>query len=146
MQKESEMKMVNGVWVWQRDFAAVVFVKGPKGTTLFVEDPKKVPTFPKLPGGKNEGDETPEACAVRELHEETGLWVKERDLVRVAMVDKGSHDFYLFTATAKSLGGLREKGDEGEIITVGYVDRIAEMNFFPPHKALLIKHGLIDVM
>jgi len=130
----------------KKGFAAVVFVKGPKGTTLFVEDPKKVPTFPKLPGGKSEGDETPEVCARRELHEETGLWVKEKDLVRVATVDKGSHDFYLFTVTVKSLGGLREKGDEGELVTVGYVDRIAEMDFFPPHKALLVKYDLIDVV
>ncbi len=35
-----------------------------------------------LPGGFMEIDETCEACAVRELHEETGLMVDEKDIVQ----------------------------------------------------------------
>lgn len=130
-----------------RGFAVVVFVKGPRGKTVLVEDPEKRPPFPKLPGGKKEGEETPRACAARELRGETGLKVKESKFTLVETINKGDHDFYFYMVTVKNFGGFREKGDEGEKITTVYMDRIAEMeNFFRFHKNLLIKHDLIDVM
>ncbi len=39
------------------------------------------PSHWDLPGGGREGDETPAACVLRELAEETGLRLREADLV-----------------------------------------------------------------
>lgn len=131
----------------ERGFATAVFVKGPKGQTVVIEDPAKKPSFPKLPGGKKEGKETPRACAARELRGETGLKVKESRFTLVETIDKGNHDLYFYVATVKNFGGFREKGDEGEIIFSVFADRIREMeNFFHFHKMLLVKHDLIDVI
>jgi 8-oxo-dGTP diphosphatase len=55
-----------------------------------------------LPGGGREGDESPEACLLRELHEEFGLRLPDRKSV-----------FFAGTVTVAEVAAIRF-GDEGQ--------------------------------
>lgn len=71
-----------------------------------------------LPGGGREGDETPEACALRELHEEFGLTLPEERLIwrreMPAMLD-GTRASWFFVAVLhpSEIAAIRF-GDEGQ--------------------------------
>ena len=98
--------------------AVAVLIISPEGTPL-VRDPKKpVPRYWKLPGGRSEGEETPEECAVREIWQETGLKIKQDDLQVLDQQDRGSHTLTLFRIDLPSLKGLKKQGDEQEEIKV----------------------------
>lgn len=45
------------------------------------DDDGPLPGFAEFPGGKCNESESPEACAVRECHEETGLVVRAEELL-----------------------------------------------------------------
>ena len=66
-------------------------------------------------GGKFEAGETPEACAIREIKEETGLTMKNPRLVGVKQfwAESGRYIVFLFSAT-KFTGDLRGS-NEGEV-------------------------------
>lgn len=51
-----------------------------------------------FPGGGREGDESPEACAIREAWEETGLTLSEDDLILAHIRDEGGRVGWYFAA------------------------------------------------
>lgn len=51
-----------------------------------------------LPGGGREGNETPEACAVREIHEEVGLTIRVPDLLAGEAVQRPHGIVWFFAA------------------------------------------------
>jgi len=116
-------------------YAVAILCISPEGIPL-VRDPRKPhPLFWKLPGGKAEGEETPEEAARRELGLETGIWVPEDHLILVDQQDRGSHIVYIFNVAVPDLDGLVERGDEGEEVQVFSAEDIIGMSdFFLPHR------------
>lgn len=119
--------------------AVAVLIITPEGTPL-IRDPKKpVPRYWKLPGGRSEGEETPEECAVREIWQETGLKIKQDDLQVLDQQDRHSHTLTLFRIDLPSLKGLKKQGDEQEEIKVfSSLMEIGKMDdFFPNHRSVV---------
>ncbi|MEI6058097.1 MAG: NUDIX hydrolase [bacterium] len=120
--------------------AVAVLIISPEGTPL-VRDPKKpVPRYWKLPGGRSEGAETPEECAVREIDEELGLEIDQDDLQLLDQQDKGNHTLTIFRLDLATLKGLKKVGDEHEEISVFKSSSIVDMpDFFPNHRLVVYK-------
>lgn len=68
-----------------------------------------------FPGGGREGFETPQACVLRETHEETGLWIDPSDLRLVHLRGRAPRAHWFFAAhlPAESVAEVRF-GNEGE--------------------------------
>lgn len=115
--------------------AVAVLITSPEGTPL-VRDPKKpIPRYWKLPGGRSEGKETPEECAVREIDQELGLEIDPDELEVLEQQDRGSHTLTFFHIKLPSLIGLKKVGDEQEEIQIFKLKEILEMSdFFPNHR------------
>lgn len=116
-------------------YAVAVLIITPQGVPL-IRDPKKpAPVFWKAPGGRSEAGETAVGAAVREVKEEIGVALAEKELVVVYEEDRGSHTFALFSAKLKSLPELKSRGDEGEEIKLFSPKEILVMpDFFPNHR------------
>ena len=95
--------------------AVTVAVIGCEGI-LQVLNPKRDDAVWKFPGGKVEFNETPEVAAVRETFEETGVRIKETDLVFLDEEERYStvlHRNYFFAVRIESTfrsHGLRAVG------------------------------------
>ena len=90
--------------------AVAVLITSPEGIPL-VRDPKKpLPRYWKLPGGRSEGVETPEECAVREIYQEIGLELNQDDLQVIEQQDRKSHTLTFFRANVPSLKELKKEG------------------------------------
>lgn len=132
------MKPTNGLPAW----ASLVFVLGPEGKTVLVFDNgKKNPKW-KLPGGKNQLNESPEETAVRELCEETGIKVPVSDLILLKEVDKSQHStphsLFVFVASVNTFDGLLEVGDENEIVGLFDLRLVPKMpSLFAEHWAYI---------
>lgn len=106
----------------QNDFhgAKVALISGQSVLTLLRDDFATIP-FPDMwdfPGGGREGDETPQDCVLRELHEEFGLRISARDLIYQASRDgvlPGQSKIWFFGAVLNGLDPCRIKfGNEGQ--------------------------------
>jgi ADP-ribose pyrophosphatase YjhB (NUDIX family) len=121
-------------------YAVAVLVVAPQGIPL-IRDPKKpAPVFWKAPGGRSNANESAKSAAARELQEEIGVTVPEKDLAVVHEEDRGSHVLVLFTAKLKALPGLKTRGDEGEEIRLFTPKEILTMpDLFPNHRRVFEK-------
>ena len=118
-------------------YAVAVLIKSPKGIPL-VWDPKKGNPYWKLPGGRGDKDESPVATAIREIKEETGLIIKEKDLQLLHKEDRGNHFFVLFKTKLSSLGGLKAIGNGMEQVKIFPIQQIKTLkNFFSNHRKIL---------
>ncbi len=126
--------------------AVAVLITAGGGVTPLVRDPKKpIPRYWKLPGGRSEGNETPEECAVREIYQELGLEIDQDDLQVIDQQDRGSHWLTLFSIKLASLKGLNMTGDEGEEIKIfKLTDVLAMPDFFPNHRTVVQRAILKD--
>lgn len=124
--------------------AVAVLMTAPEGIPL-IRDPKKpIPRYWKLPGGRSEGAETPEACATREIFEETGLEIDADSLAVIEQQDRGTHTLTIFRIDLLSLKGMKAIGDEQEEIRIfSRVDLAAMPDLFPNHKTVLKNSRII---
>ncbi len=76
---------------------AAVALIDPDGRVLLAERPegKQMAGLWEFPGGKVEGDETPEACLIRELEEELGVGTWESCLAPLTFASHTYEDFHL---------------------------------------------------
>ena len=122
------------------EWAALVVAFDSHGEIVLVYDMEKpAPVMWKIPGGKKEGNESPQETAIRELLEETGLKVDVNDLYLIEEVDKSSHrhphTLFVFVTKVKDFNGLLRLGDEGEHVALFEMSNISQMgDFFPPHR------------
>ncbi|KPI19722.1 NUDIX hydrolase [Actinobacteria bacterium OK074] len=87
--------------------ASVVVARDADGTVavLTAEFPQHGGAYVFLPGGRREGDETPEECARRELREEAGVTAEEwRPLGSYAITLDSPARIHLFLAECLTLG------------------------------------------
>lgn len=119
-------------------FSVAVLILTPQGIPL-VRDPKKpAPVYWKLPGGRSEGEETAEECAIREVKEELGFTLKLKDLTQIFEEGRGSHMLVIFKASVKDLSDLKEFGNEGEDIQIFSPRTVLTMkDFFPNHRRIV---------
>lgn len=100
--------------------AKLALISGDHVLTLLRDDIATIP-FPDMwdfPGGGREGDETPQDCVLRELHEEFGLRLEPHDLVYQnsrAGVLRGQPKIWFFGAVLNGLEPSQIKfGNEGQ--------------------------------
>jgi 8-oxo-dGTP diphosphatase len=76
---------------------AAVALIDPDGRVLLAQRPEGRPMAGlwEFPGGKVEPGETPEACLIRELHEELGIDTWESCLAPLTFASHGYRDFHL---------------------------------------------------
>jgi ADP-ribose pyrophosphatase YjhB (NUDIX family) len=121
--------------------AAAVLIVSPEGIPL-IRDPKKpIPRYWKLPGGRSEGNESPEECAIREVDQEVGLKIDIDDLKVLDQEERFNHTLTIFRADLPSLKGLKKIGDEQEEIKVFKDLKEVGMlpDLFPNHKRVVQK-------
>lgn len=123
-----------------RSYSSIILAILPRrlSVVLVYEPSKPSPIFWKLPGGRKDGNETPEETAIRELEEETGLVVAENQLTHFFSEDMGQFDRHLFGVIISGEENLKEKGDEGEEIgTFDFSELDSMVDFLPNHRRLL---------
>jgi 8-oxo-dGTP diphosphatase len=120
--------------------AVAVLISAPEGVPL-IRDPKKpAPRYWKLPGGRSQGAETPEECAVREIDEELGLEIEIDDLHMLEQQDRGNHTLTFFKIELASLHGIKKIGDEDEEIKVFSKEEALKLpDLFPNHAAIVAR-------
>jgi ADP-ribose pyrophosphatase YjhB (NUDIX family) len=90
----------------------------------------------KFPGGRQESNETPEATAVREVRDETGLILREEQLVRAVKLERHGrgedYNYYIFLAVIDSLSGIKSEYTEpdGRVLVILALD-LDDLDSFP---------------
>lgn len=121
-------------------YAVAVLIITPQGIPLIRDSKKPAPIFWKAPGGRSAANESAKAAAVREVKEEIGLTLAEKDLSVVYEENRDSHTLVLFSVKLKSLPNLKARGDEGEEIKLFSPKQILAMpDFFPNHRRVFEK-------
>ena len=110
-------------------------IQNEKGV-LLVKHQKHGATYWLIPGGGLEYCESIEACAIRELWEETGLDVEVGDLLLVAESippDQHRHVLNLYYE-GRIVGGQLKLGDEEILAGVEFlpVEKLTEIDLRPP--------------
>lgn len=111
---------------------------------LFLVRKKKNDLFHKqgiyLPiGGKVELGEGIEACAIREVKEESGITVHSVDLKGILYIrsqNTGEYDMVIFTFTSSDFEGEPEAGNEGSFVWVDR-DKIQTVDLYEGDKIYL---------
>jgi|AntRauTorcE11897_2_1112592.scaffolds.fasta_scaffold25567_2 ADP-ribose pyrophosphatase YjhB (NUDIX family) len=126
----------------KRHFTTAVIIIGPNQQVVLVKNEHKPPPhYWKFPGGRNESEEAPVETAVREIEEETGLIIPKP--AHLAEENRGNHWFYLFGIKVESFNGLKETGEDGEIVSLFPTKEIENMtDFFPPHRLIIKENNL----
>lgn len=118
----------------------ITYVPGTQGNQLvLVRAPRK--PYPKLwnfPGGKKEAGETPVDTAIRELEQETGLRVEEKNMVPCGKVLRDGYPVYIFGTYVFDTSSLKDRGATGEEVCL-FNEKLFPLmdDFVPENKGLL---------
>lgn len=117
--------------------AKLALLVGDRIVTILRDDIPMIP-WPghwDLPGGGREGDETPEACVLRELEEELDLRLEERQLTYKVSGSRKGRDVWFF---ATELPDFDESavifGGEGETWRLASIDWFLNEAHAVPHQ------------
>lgn len=125
-------------------YAVAILVTSPQGVPLVRDAMKPPPLYWKLPGGRSEQGESALQTALRELREEVGIGLEEKNLWVSHQEQRENHTFVLFQTKLSSLPNLKIQGEENEEVKVFTLKQIATMtDFFPPHKKVLSDQHLL---
>lgn len=118
--------------------AKLAILSGERIVTILRDDAAHIP-WPghwDLPGGGREGQETPEACVLRELHEELGLRLSAADLIwRMESLTPEGHRIWFFVAEIPFLETESVRfGDEGQDW------RLADLSWFLTDPLVIPRH------
>jgi ADP-ribose pyrophosphatase YjhB (NUDIX family) len=114
--------------------AVAVLIATPTGIPLVRDSTKPKPVYWKAPGGRGSAAETAEQTAIREVKEEIGLTLLEKDLELVDEKERPDHTLTFFIARLPTLPFLNSSGEAGEEVRVFLpTDIISMANFFPNH-------------
>lgn len=82
-------------------------------------------------GGKFEPEETPEACVIREVHEESGFQIKKPKLCGLMTLPafKDNEDWYVFIFTATDFSGSMKECEEGNLCWIDD-DKLCDLNLW----------------
>jgi len=134
----------------RRYLVARTLVVDPRGRTLLLEwiDPDDGKRVWFTPGGRIEGGETPESAALRELHEETGLWAGAIGPCLMRLHTSSAHavrdevHFLVRTAEAAQSAPLPDPGTvDSRWWTLDELERSREL-FHPRNVAELLRLAL----
>ncbi len=94
-----------------------------------------------LPAGFVELDETPEQAAVRETHEETGINVKIKRLLKVTGTCEGhKSNIVLIIYIAEKIDGVLAAGDDAEEAAFFPIHDLPENIAFSSHKQAILEY------
>ena len=119
---------------YYRDFAVAVAIVTPDGLVMVKDNTKITPAW-KHPGGKRDDFEDPEACAIREVDEETGIKLRPGQLRRLYKENRGNHDVYFFGVILTINPKVKDNGSDGEEVRIIPLGEIIERpaTIFEPH-------------
>jgi 8-oxo-dGTP diphosphatase len=99
-----------------------------------------IPTIPwpghwDIPGGAREGDETPEACVLRELEEELAIRLDENALIYKQRGTRKGHDVWFFAAEVPDFDEAAVVfGNEGQMWKLASIDWFLDEAHAVPHQ------------
>lgn len=119
---------------------AAVALIDPDGRVLLAQRPegKSMAGLWEFPGGKVETGETPEACLIRELHEELGIGTWESCLAPLTFASHGYEDFHLLMPlfACRKWEGIVQ-GREGQELAWAKPNRLREYPMPPADLPLI---------
>jgi 8-oxo-dGTP pyrophosphatase MutT (NUDIX family) len=87
------------------------------------------------------------ATAIREVEEETGVGLTEKDLVLIGKKDESSHDRYFYVSEVVSLTGIKARGKKNEEVRVFLPHEVlALQDFFRNHRNVFSRYLLALVV
>lgn len=132
------------------DFHSSAFIFGPNNTLLFIRDKRKSTPFWKPPGGKKQlikpfgkktRGETPLETVIREVHEETGVWLKKQSTIHVLTNNMGHYNKHFFFSKTPSFRGLIPLSREYEETRVFSIEDLMWLpDFHPEYREIFMKH------
>ena len=132
------------------DFHASGPVFGPDNDVVLIRDPRKSNPLWKFPGGKRKlirrfgkkpRDENPLETFLRETKEETGLWLKKRNVEFVVSFDMGTYNKHVFLSQVSSFRGLAPLSEEYEETKIFKLDDLLWLpDFHPWYRDCYFKH------